>query len=117
MTAADFLIQNGGRLDPSWYAPLVLTDLLTAWLAGATGSDQQVEAAVYTRGFETVVSLIMSRPTKWAADDVSESFSDEQLRYWQAQAAYWRGKDDALNGSGSGPVLVGWEEDQPLWRN
>lgn len=115
MTAADFLIANGGRLDPAWYAPLVLTDLLTAWLAGATGTDQQVEAAVYTRAYEALADQVMFAASSERVGAIAVSRSDEQLRYWARQAAYWRGQLDALSGR-SGPVLTEWEGD-PIWRN
>lgn len=115
MTASDFLITNGGRLDPTWFAPHTLTDLLTAWLAATSGTDQAVEATVYARAYETLVSLIMAQPTSWRADDVAETRSDTQLAWWQRQAAYWRGRVDALAGDG-GPALAQWEGD-PVWRN
>lgn len=115
MNADDFLISNGGRLDPTWFEPYVLTDLLTAWLADASGTDQAIEAGVYARGFETLVSFIMSSPASQRDRDKSDSFSDTQLRYWQDQASYWRGKADALGGR-VGPALVQWEG-EPAWRN
>lgn len=115
MTASDFLIQNGGRLDPTWFEPHDLSTLLTAWLAAASGTDQAVEAQVYARGFETAVSLLMAAPAQQRDRDKSDAFTAEQLAYWRAQAAYWRGKADALGGV-SGPALVQWEGD-PLWRN
>lgn len=115
MTADQFLIASGGRLDASWFEPHTLNTLLTAWLTEATGSSQAVEAQVYARAFETVVSLVMSEPATQRDRDKASSFTDKQLAYWQAQAAYWRGKSDALAGL-SGPVLVDWEGD-PVWRN
>lgn len=115
MTATDFLVQNGGRLDATWFAPLVLTDLLTAWLAGATGSDQQVEATVYTRGFETLADQVMFAASSERVGAIAVSRSDEQLRYWARQAAYWRGQLDALTGR-NGPHLTSWEGN-PTWRN
>ena len=115
MTANDFLISEGGRLDPAWFEPHDLDDLLAAWLAAASGSDQAVEAQVYARGFETAVSLLMSTPASQRDRNKAVAFTPEQLAYWRAQAAYWRGKADALGGV-SGPALVQWEGD-PLWRN
>jgi len=115
VTASDFLIQNGGRLDPLWFEPHDLNTFLTAWLTAASGSDQAVEAQVYARAFETLVSLVMSEPANQRDRDKASTFTDEQLRYWQGQAAYWRGKVDALGGR-YGPVHVGWEGD-PSWRN
>ncbi len=115
MEATDFLISNGGRLDPSWFEPHTLNDLLTAWLAQASGTDELVEATVYSRAFETAVSLLMAQPANQRDRDKSDAFSDRQLAYWQQQAAYWRGRVDALTG-GAGPVVVPWEGD-PLWRN
>ena len=115
MTANDFLITNGGRLDPTWFLPHNLTTLLTAWLSAATGSDQAVEAQVYARAFETLASMIMSGNASERVGGVATSISSEHFRYWVAQAAYWRGKADALTGDG-GPALVEWEG-RPLWRN
>lgn len=115
MQASDFLISNGGRLDPTWFEPHDLSTLLIAWLAAATGSDQAVEAQVYARGFETAVSLLMSDPASQRDRDKASAFTDRQLAYWQEQAAYWRGRVDALTGR-AGPVLVEWEGD-PSWRN
>ena len=115
MTATDFLIDNGGRLDPSWFEPHYLPDLITAWLTAASGTDQAVEATVYARAYETLVDGIMSQPAQQRDRDKSSAFTDAQLRHWQAQAAYWRGKADALNGVGS-PALVQWEG-EPTWRN
>jgi len=115
VTAADFLIQNGGRLDPVWFEPHDLNNLLTAWLAASSGSDQAVEALVYARAFETLVDAIMITAASERVGSISAARSDEQLRYWQRQAAYWRGKADALT-SGTGPAIVQWEGD-PLWRN
>lgn len=115
MAAEDFLIENGGRLDPTWFEPHNLDTLLAAWLAASTGTDQQVEAAVYARGFETLVSLVMSEPATQRDRDKASTFSDRQLSYWEQQAAYWRGRVDALN-DGFGPALVSWEGD-PTWQN
>lgn len=115
MTANDFLISGGGRLDPDWFKPYVLTDLLTTWLASASGTDQVIEATVYTRAFETLVSFVMSSPASQRDRDKSDSFSDTQLRYWQDQAAYWRSKAEGLTGR-VGPALVQWEG-EPLWHN
>lgn len=116
MTAEDFLISKGGRLDPSWFEPHDLeAALLPAWLTAASGTDQVREAIVYARAFETVVSLVMSEPATQRDRDKSDSYSDRQLAYWQQQAAYWRGRVDALTGN-SGPALVQWEGN-PAWRN
>ncbi len=115
MTASDFLIQNGGRLDPSWFEPHDLNTLLAAWLSAASGSDQAVEAQVYARGFETLVDMVMTRPARVSADDVTEAYSDAQLKHWQQQAAAWRSTADALTGSGR-PALTAWEGDS-VWRN
>lgn len=115
MTASDFLIQNGGRLDAAWFEPHNLDTLLTAWLNAATGSDQAVEAVVYARAFETLVNMVMTRPARVSADDVSEAYSDAQLAHWQRQANSWRGKADALTGTTS-PILTRWEG-APTWRN
>lgn len=115
MTANDFLIANGGRLDPSWFEPHTLNTLLTNWLAQATGSDELVEATVYARAFETAVSLLMAAPASQRDRDKADAFSDRQLAYWQQQVAYWRGRADALAGY-NGPVIVGWEGD-PTWQN
>lgn len=116
MQASDFLISNGGRLDPTWFEPHDLeTGLLPAWLSAATGGEELVEAAVYARAFETLVSLVMSEPAQQRDRDKASAFTDRQLSYWEAQAAYWRGRADALAGN-SGPALVGWEGD-PVWRN
>lgn len=115
MTASDFLIQNGGRLDPTWFEPHDLSTLLTAWLTAASGSDQAVEAQVYARAYELLVDGLMLSASSERVGGISVSRSDEQLRYWQQQVAYWRGKADALTGN-AGPVLVEWEGD-PAWRN
>lgn len=115
MTASDFLIQNGGRLDPTWFEPHDLSTLLTAWLAAASGTDQAVEAQVYARAYELLVDGIMLSASSEKVGGITASRSDEQLRYWQQQVAYWRGKADALTGN-AGPVLVEWEGD-PAWRN
>jgi len=115
MTASDFLIANGGRLDPTWFAPYTLNDLLTAWLAATSGTDQAVEATVYARAYETLVDAIMMAASSERVGSISASRSDEQLRYWRQQAAYWRGRVDALTGS-SGPALVQWEGN-PTWQN
>lgn len=115
MEADDFLISKGGRLDPTWFEPYVLLDLLPAWIASASGSDQAQEATVYARAFETLVSFVMSEPASQRDRDKSDSYSDTQLRYWQDQASYWRGKADALSGR-AGPEIVQWEGD-PVWRN
>ena len=115
MTANDFLISNGGRVDPAWFEPHDLTTLLTAWLSAATGTDQAVEATVYARGFETLVDMVMTRPARMSADDVTEAYSDSQLAHWQRQANSWRGKADALAGD-SGPALAQWEGGS-AWRN
>ena len=115
MNPEDFLISNGGRLDPGWFEPYVLTDLIPAWMASASGSDQVVEATVYTRAFETLVGFVMSSPASQRDRDKSDSFSETQLRYWQDQASYWRGQADALLGR-AGPELVQWEG-EPVWRN
>lgn len=115
MTASDFLISSGGRLDASWFEPHTLNSLLTAWLADSSGSDQAVEAQVYARAFETVVSLVMSDPANQRDRDKSDAYTDRQLAYWQQQAAYWRGRVDALTGN-NGPVVVQWEGD-PTWQN
>lgn len=115
MVASDFLIANGGRLDPSWFEPLDLGQLLEAWLGKASGGEERVEALVYACGFETLVSLVMAEPASQRDRDKASTFTDEQLRYWQGQAAYWRGKADALAGK-VGPALVSWEG-EPTWRN
>lgn len=115
MAAEDFLISNGGRLDPTWFEPHDLNALLAAWLDAASGSEQAVEALVYARGFETLVSLVMSEPATQRDRDKASTYSDKQLSYWERQAAYWRGRVDALTGN-SGPVLTEWEGD-PVWRN
>jgi len=115
MTASDFLITNGGRLDPTWFQPHNLTTLLTAWLGAATGSDQAVEAQVYARAYELLADSIMFASASERVGKVSASRSAEQLRYWAEQAAYWRGKADALTGN-SGPELTQWEG-RSLWRN
>lgn len=115
MTASDFLIQNGGRLDPSWFEPHNLNTLLTAWLTASSGTDEAVEAQVYARAYELLVDGIMLAASSEKVGGITASRSDEQLRYWRDQAAYWRGKADALTGN-SGPALVSWEGD-PVWRN
>jgi len=115
VTASDFLIQNGGRLDPSWFEPHNLNTLLTAWLTASSGTDEAVEAQVYARAYELLVDGIMLAASSEKVGGITASRSDEQLRYWRDQAAYWRGKADALTGN-SGPALVSWEGD-PVWRN
>lgn len=115
MTANDFLITNGGRLDPTWFQPHNLTTLVTAWLGAATGTDQAVEAQVYARAYELLADTVMFASASERVGKVSATRTAEQQRYWAEQAAYWRGKADALTGNG-GPALVEWEGD-PVWRN
>ena len=113
MTASDFLIQNGGRLDAAWFEPHNLDTLLTAWLNAATGSDQAVEAVVRPRS-ETLVNMVMTRPARVSADDVSEAYSDAQLAHWQRQANSWRGKPTP---SPAPPAQSSRVEGAPTWRN
>lgn len=115
MEATDFLMVNGGRLNPTWFEPLTLNDLLDAWLADAAGSDELVTATVYARAFETLVSQVMSEPASQRDRDKASAYSDRQLAFWEAQAAYWRGRVDALAGN-VGPTLVSWEGD-PIWQD
>lgn len=115
MDAAKFLITNGGRLDPSWFEPHTLNILLYKWLDDASGSDQVVEATVYARAFETLVSLVMSEPAQQRDRDKASTYTDKQLAYWEQQAAYWRGRVDALTGR-AGPALTEWEGER-AWRN
>lgn len=91
MTPADFM-RPKGDLNPDWFES-DLEATLAAALTEAAGEPLEARRAfAYWRAYETLVADLMARPASMRADDVSETRSDKQLEYWQAQAASWRAR-------------------------
>lgn len=109
---ASFLIKNGGRLDPAWYEPHDLEELLSKWITDAgEGSDDLTRARVYRRAFTTAADLLMAEPASQRDRDKSSTFASEQLSYWRAIADEYAREIDVLTNRG-GPVLTKWEDDR-----
>lgn len=95
MTPDDFK-RPTGELNPDWFEDL--DPLLVAALAESAGeTPERQRAFVYWRAYQALVADLMSAPISMRADDVSETRSDQQLDYWQAQAAAWRTKYDTAS--------------------
>lgn len=99
MKASDFLIENGGRLDPDWFAPHDAEDLLDAWITvGGTSNE------VYLHAFQYLCDDIMMNPAMQRDRDKMDSYSGRQLDYWRAQVEHYRW----LVSGNSGVVVVDW---------
>lgn len=108
MTATEFMLIGGGRLDESWFLPLDAESLVQQWLDDATGNDKVRTARVYARAFTFLSDRAMSQPASQRDRTKQESFTSDQLNYWWLQARRYEGELDALL-HGSGPRLVDWE--------
>lgn len=111
----DFTIEGGGRLDPTWFDPYDLIELLGTWIARASttgASDALVTARVYAAAFTTAADLLMADPANQRDREKSSAYLAEQLKYWRDQAAAYEDEAAGLIGL-NGAVLVQWEGDPP----
>lgn len=110
VAAADFTIANGGRLNPDWFLPLILADLLDDWITmSEPGSDELVTAKVYKLAFTTLTDSMMVDPANQRDRDKSSAFLAEQLKYWRQAIVEYEREIDALEGLVFGPIITPWE--------
>lgn len=110
MSNARYTIAGGGRLEPSWFTPYDLDELLSEWVDAVTpGSDEFVEAQVYATGFSVAVDLFMSSPAHQKDRNKTDSFITAQVEYWRDEASAWRSKAFDLAHRGASPFIVPWE--------
>ena len=112
VTAADFLVSGGGRLNPTWFRGSDVDELLTEWIERSEpGADALVTARVYVLAFTFLADQIHAMPSTQRDRNKTASWSAGQLEYWQAQARRYQSEVDAFTGAG-GPHLSNWEGDK-----
>lgn len=110
MQAKDFLLANGGRLNPDWFAPDDVETLVSTWLNGTDPSESDAlrSARVYRLAFTTLVDQLMFEPASQGDRSKRSAYLPEQLKYFKLLAdEYGDAIDDLLFGAPS--ILVEWE--------
>lgn len=110
MQAKDFLLSNGGRLNPDWFAPDDAETLVTVWLNNTDvgESDELRSARVYQKAFTTLVDQLMIEPASQGDRSKRSAYLPEQLAYFKVLAdEYGDAIDDLLHGAPN--ILVQWE--------
>lgn len=96
-----------GRLSPAWYQD-DLDTLLAALIAEAearTGNEAAQVAWVYHHAYQTLADDRALIAQTIAADDVRETFSDQQLGHWQRLADSMLAQYNNLTGAASGGAV------------
>lgn len=108
MQAKDFLISNGGSLDPDWFNGDAIT-LLQGWVDSVPSSGA-VEACVYARAYEYLSTRRALLPVMQRDRDKTTQWSDALIRVWSDRAVQYASQCRALTGGPTaGPVVSSWE--------
>lgn len=109
----DFL-RPQGRLNEAWLedAYQALASLIDQ-AAALTTNERAQRAWVYAQAYDRIADDAMAKPATEAADDIRESYSDEQLQHWQRLARKHEREFQTLTGVGAG--TSGVAPTRPVW--